>query len=170
MKIAIGNDHTATRLKQIVSEYLKGLGYDIIDYGAYDGFRSHYPIYGKKVGEAVVTHKADFGVILCGTGLGVGAAANKVPGVRACVARDWQTAEYARRELNANIVTFGKHIVGEDVACTIAQKFIETKYEGQNPDLVKAIDDQLTEVDPAQWKDDFWDEFLVKWRAGYYHD
>ena len=91
MKIAIGNDHAATELKFVIMDYLKELGHEVINFGT-DGTDScNYPEYGEKVGRAVVAGEADCGVLICGTGVGISIAANKVNGVRAAVCSDTAT-------------------------------------------------------------------------------
>ena len=99
MKIAIGNDHAATELKFVIMDYLKELGHEVINFGT-DGTDScNYPEYGEKVGRAVVAGEADCGVLICGTGVGISIAANKVNGVRAAVCSDTATA---RLPINGN--------------------------------------------------------------------
>ena len=112
MKIAIGNDHAATELKFVIMDYLKELGHEVINFGT-DGTDScNYPEYGEKVGRAVVAGEADCGVLICGTGVGISIAANKVNGVRAAVCSDTATARLVKEHNNANIIAFGARIVG----------------------------------------------------------
>ena len=112
MKIAIGNDHAATELKFIIKEYVEGMGHEVINFGTDDNESCDYPAYGKKVGEAVVNGEADCGILICGTGVGISIAANKVKGVRAAVCSDVATAHLVKEHNNANIIAFGARIVG----------------------------------------------------------
>ncbi len=130
MKIAIGNDHAATELKFIIKEYVEGMGHEVINYGTDDNESCDYPAYGKKVGEAVVNGEADCGILICGTGVGISIAANKVKGVRAAVCSDVATAHLVKEHNNANIIAFGARIVGVELAKDIVKTYLEAEFEG----------------------------------------
>ena len=130
MKIAIGNDHAATDLKYIIKEYVEGMGHEVINFGTDDNESCDYPAYGKKVGEAVVNGEADCGILICGTGVGISIAANKVKGVRAAVCSDVATAHLVKEHNNANIIAFGARIVGVELAKDIVKTYLEAEFEG----------------------------------------
>ncbi|MCI9137732.1 MAG: ribose 5-phosphate isomerase B [Lachnospiraceae bacterium] len=130
MKIAIGNDHAATDLKMEIAEYVKSLGHEVINFGT-DGHEScDYPAYGEKVGRAVAAGEADCGILICGTGVGISLAANKVKGVRCGVCSDTTTAHLIKEHNNANIIAFGARIVGSEKAKDIVKAYLEAEFMG----------------------------------------
>ena len=130
MKIAIGCDHGGIVLKPVVEEVLKKNGIEVVDYGCYDENSVDYPDYALKVAEAVSQGQVDKGIILCGTGIGISIAANKVKGIRAAVCHDLFTAEMCARHNNANILSMGGRVVGKELAAKMVQTWLDTPFEG----------------------------------------
>ena len=130
MKIAIGNDHAATEMKFAVMEYLKELGHEVVNFGTDSNESCHYPEFGEKVGRAVAAGEADCDVLICGTGVGISIAANKVKGVRAAVCSDCATARLVKQHNNANIIAFGARIVGIELAKDIVKAYLEAEFLG----------------------------------------
>ena len=131
MKIAIGNDHAATALKFEIMEYVKGLGHEVINFGTDNNDSCDYPEFGEKVGRAVVAGEADCGILICGTGVGISIAANKVNGVRAAVCSDSATARLVKEHNNANILAFGARIVGSELAKDMVKSYLEAEFGGE---------------------------------------
>ncbi len=144
MKIVIGSDHAGFELKQNVIHHLKEKGVEVQDLGTYSLESTHYPIYGQRVGKAVVNGEADFGIVICGTGIGIGISANKVKGVRAAIVSDTYSARMSRRHNNANVLAFGARVVGPGLADDIVDAFLESGFEGgrhqTRVDLIDQID------------------------------
>ena len=130
MKIAIGNDHTALEMKRAVKEHLEQRGYEILDLGTDSSESCDYPVYGEKVGKAVASGQADLGIAICGTGVGISIAANKVKGIRACVCSEPCTARLSRLHNDSNVLAFGARIVGVEMAKMITDAWLDTEYEG----------------------------------------
>lgn len=170
--IAIGNDHIVTDVKIKVSDHLKEMGYQVIDEGTHDFTRTHYPMYGKRVAEDVADGRADLGIVLCGTGIGISTAANKNEGIRAAMVGDATQAKYAREELNANVLGFGGIVLGRDFIFDIVDSFLNAEYKPSqdNKELIEKID-SIAQPNPDQ-KDNphFFDEENEKWADGVYHD
>ncbi|MDD3361992.1 MAG: ribose 5-phosphate isomerase B [Hespellia sp.] len=130
MKIGIGNDHAAVAMKNEIMEYVSELGHEVVNFGTDTTDSCDYPEYGEKVGRAVVNKDVDFGILICGTGVGISLSANKVHGVRAAVCSEPVTARLVRAHNNANIIAFGERIVGIEMAKSIVKTFLETEFEG----------------------------------------
>lgn len=130
MKIAIGSDHVAVELKNIIKEHLEERGYEVVDFGTNSTERFDYPISGYKVGCAVAAGECDLGVLICGTGVGISLAANAVEGVRAVVCSEPYSAKLSREHNNTNIVAFGARVVGSELAKMIVDEWLDAKFEG----------------------------------------
>jgi ribose 5-phosphate isomerase B len=144
MKIAIASDHGGFRLKTYIIDYLNKKGIEFKDFGAFDESSCDYPDYAEPVAEAVVAKEYDFGILICGTGIGIGIAANKVPGIRAALCHDTFSAHATREHNNANILTMGERIVGPGLAIDIVDTFLRTEFEG---DRHKRRIDKITELE-----------------------
>ncbi len=130
MKIAIGNDHTAVEMKLEILKFLEDLGHEVVNYGTDAAESCNYPIYGEKVGLAVAGGEADCGVLICGTGVGISIAANKVKGIRAAVCTDATMARLVKEHNDANIIAFGARIVGIEVAKDIVKAYLDAEFMG----------------------------------------
>ena len=130
MKIAIANDHSAVELKNIIKEHLESKGYEVLNLGTDSTESCDYPVYGEKVGRAVADGEADLGIAICGTGVGISLAANKVKGIRACVCSEPYTAKLSRMHNNSNILAFGARVVGSELAKMIVDEWLGASFEG----------------------------------------
>lgn len=171
MKVAVGCDHTVTEIKNQVIHYLENKGYEVVDCGTMDHQRTHYPIYGKRVGEKVALKEVDCGIVLCGTGIGIANAASKVKGVRCVLAQDAAVVRYAREQLNANVLGFGGRVVGWGQIEELIDIFFSCQYQ---PSIEKETKiarlDALNKDNPACGIEGFFDDLLLKWDQGEYHD
>ena len=128
--IGIGSDHGGYALKQAVIKHLEDKGYAVKDYGCYSEESCDYPVYAKAVANAVKDGKVEKGILICGTGIGISIAANKVKGVRAAVVSEPVSARLTKEHNNANIIAFGARIVGSEMAKAIVDAWLDAKYIG----------------------------------------
>ena len=130
IKIAIGNDHTAIQLKSFIKAHLENRGFVVVDVGTDSTESFDYPIAGFHVAKMVADGGADCGVLICGTGVGISLAANKVNGIRACVCSESFSAKLSKQHNNTNILCFGARVVGDAVAKMIVDAWLDAKFEG----------------------------------------
>lgn len=130
LKIAIGSDHGGFRLKEEIKDYLRQQGVEHTDFGTYSTASVDYPDIAQTVGEKVVAGEFERGILICGTGIGISIAANKVPGVRAALCGDVFSARMSREHNNANILALGERVIGSGLALMIVQTWLETEFAG----------------------------------------
>jgi ribose 5-phosphate isomerase B len=131
MKIALGADHAGFKMKQDIKEYLISKGLDVVDVGTYDGtISTDYPDYAIKASELVSKKEADFGIVFCGTGLGVAMAANKVSGIRAVPIETVEFSQLARQHNNANVLALSGRFIDVELNKKIVDAFLATPFEG----------------------------------------
>ena len=130
MKIGIGNDHAAVEMKKEIKAYLEELGHEVVNYGTDSNESCNYPEFGEKVANAVAAGEVECAVLICGTGVGISIAANKVNGIRAAVCSDTATARLVKQHNNANIIAFGQRIVGIELAKDIVKAYLEAEFMG----------------------------------------
>lgn len=130
MKIAMGNDHAAVEMKEEIKAYLESQGHEVINFGTDTHDSCDYPEFGEKVGRAVASGEADYGIAICGTGIGIGIAAGKVKGVRVCTCSEPYSARLSRMHNNTNVLSFGARVVGVEMAKMIVDEWLNNEYEG----------------------------------------
>lgn len=130
MKIALGCDHAGYPLMQKIKEHLDERGFEYKDCGTYSEEKVDYPIFGKRAAEAVASGECDKGILVCGTGIGISLAANKVKGIRAACCSDCFSAEMTRRHNDANMIAMGARVIGYGLALKIVDLFLDTPFEG----------------------------------------
>lgn len=130
MTIAIANDHAGTEFKFEIIKYLESKGYTVLNYGTDDGASVDYPDYAKLVADAIKSGKADSGVLICGTGVGMSIAANKIDGIRASLCGDCFSAEMTRRHNDSNILCLGARVIGIELAKRIVDSYFSASFEG----------------------------------------
>ena len=128
--LAIASDHGGFALKQEIMAHLKDTGVEFEDLGTYSEESVDYPVYAAKLGKAVAAGEFERGILICGTGIGISIAANKVKGIRAALCGDCYSAEYTRRHNDANVLTMGARVTGGGLACKIVDTFLTTEFEG----------------------------------------
>jgi ribose 5-phosphate isomerase B len=142
MKIAIGNDHVAVDMKNQITTYLESLGHEVINMGTDSTERCDYPIYGEKVARAVAEGRAERGIAICGTGVGISLAANRVPGIRAVVCSEPYSAALSRQHNNTNVLSFGARVIGVELAKLIVRSWLDAEFEGgRHAERVRMLDD-----------------------------
>jgi len=130
MRVALGSDHAGFYLKTELKKLLEEMGHECVDFGTNGPESVDYPDFGEKVSEAVSSNKADRGVLICGTGIGMSIVANKFPGIRASLCNDLYTARFSRLHNDANVLVIGGRIVGVDLAKEILKTWFTTEFEG----------------------------------------
>jgi ribose 5-phosphate isomerase B len=130
MKIGIGNDHSAVDMKNEIKSFLEEMGHEVVNYGVDTTASCDYPVIGEKVGRAVAAGEVECAILICGTGVGISLAANKVHGVRAAVCSDTTTAHLVKEHNNANILCFGARIVGIELAKDLVRAYLGAEFMG----------------------------------------
>jgi len=139
MKIAIGSDHGGYELKENIKTYLQSKDIDFVDFGTHSTASVDYPDYAKKVGEAVTKEPFDFGIVICGTGIGISIAANKIKGVRAALVYDDMTAKLAKEHNHANVIALGGRTTPIDKAISIIDTFMSATEEERHQTRINKI-------------------------------
>jgi ribose 5-phosphate isomerase B len=129
-RIALGSDHAGFLIKETIRQFLQNAGYHVDDLGTWSEESVDYPDYGKAVGDKVAAQDDLYGIAICGTGIGISIAANKVPGIRAAVVHDLNTARLAREHNDANVLALGGRVVDSAQAIAIVQTFLNTAFLG----------------------------------------
>lgn len=128
MKISIGSDHAGFELKEKMKKFIEELGHEYVDFGTNSNESVDYPDFALKVAESVASKESDRGILICGAGIGMSMAANKVPGIRAALCTDPEMARLSREHNNANILTFGARLMDEDTVKEIVRVFLTTDF------------------------------------------
>lgn len=149
MKIAIGCDHGGFEHKNAIAEHFKERGFEVTDFGIYENKSVDYPEIALKLANSVAAGENTLGILVCGTGIGMSIAANKVNGIRAAAVSDHFSAKYTRLHNNANILCLGGRVIGVGTALELADLFVDTEYEGGRHQ--KRLD-MITEIEKSQKK------------------
>ena len=133
-KVGIGCDHAGVKFKEQLKDYVKSLGYEVEDCGTYTTDRVDYPDIAEAVCGKVQRHECDCGILICGTGIGMCMAANKMKGIRAALCSDTYSARLTKMHNDANVITLGARVLGIDLACDIVKSYLTAEYEGGRHD------------------------------------
>lgn len=128
--IAIASDHAGFELKEELKQELEVMGYGVLDLGTTNGDSVDYPDFGRKLAEALRDGKASRGIAVCGTGIGISIAANRLPIIRAALCHDETTARFARQHNDANVLALGARVIGSETAKDCLRAFLQTEFEG----------------------------------------
>mgnify|MGYP002852278330 CR=1 FL=1 len=146
-RLAIGNDHVAVEMKKEIKAYLEEKGYEVINVGTDSNESFNYPVSGYKVARMVADREVDGGILICGTGVGISLAANKVKGIRACVCSDPYTAKLSKEHNNTNIIAFGARVIGIETAKMIVDEWLQAEFQGGRH---QTRVDMITEIEETQ--------------------
>ena len=147
MKLVIGNDHAAVELKKEIKAHLEQRGIDVVDVGTNSTASFNYPVSGYRAAKLVASGAVDGGVLICGTGVGISLAANKVNGIRACVCSEPTPARLSKQHNNANMICFGARIVGAELAKDIVDAWLDAEFQGGRHAARVAM---ITEIERTQ--------------------
>jgi len=139
MKLAIAADHAGYYLKEEVRGYLERLGHEVIDLGAFNAEPSDYPDFAEAVGRALQAGRAERGILICGSGVGVCVAANKMPGIRACMCHDHYSAHQGVEHDDMNVLVLGARIIGEELAFDVVAPFLTARFQSQEERFVRRL-------------------------------
>lgn len=139
MKLAIGADHAGYTLKEEVRGYLERLGHEVIDLGAFNAEPSDYPDFAEAVGRALIAGRAERGILICGSGVGVCVAANKMPGIRACMCHDHYSAHQGVEHDDMNVLVLGARIIGSALAFDLVAGYLDAKFQSQEERFVRRL-------------------------------
>lgn len=145
MKVGLGSDHGGYNLKEEIKKHLEAKGIECVDFGPNNALESvDYPIFGEVVANAVIKKDVDYGILCCGTGIGISLAANKVPGIRCAVVSDVFSAKMSKAHNDANMLSLGERVLGRGLALEIVEAWINTEFEGdrhsKRVDMIKEIE------------------------------
>ncbi len=140
MKLAIAADHAGFPLKEEVRAYLSGKGHEVVDLGAYNTEPSDYPDFAEALGKALIAGEAERGILICGSGVGVCIAANKMPGIRACMCHDTYSAHQGVEHDDMNVLVLGARIIGPALAYDLVDSYLKAKFQSQEPRFVRRLD------------------------------